>query len=697
MDKKNINDLLDNFKFVVPEIQREYVWGTPKNKRVLMQFLRDLDYKLKQGNANIGFLYSYKSGTEHYLIDGQQRYTTILLLCYYLAVSEGQGCHKQFISRLNFDSNVPAFTYRVRSNTESFLQNLFKSGVIYHKSIYDQTWFKSEYENDPTISSMIGALEVFGNIIDECENLSLSNVVCHVFFWYFDVDMTSQGEELYITMNSRGEKLTDSEQIKPRLLKRANNEKEFFGKEWDNWEEFFYNKDRRRTRGIGSIDTAMNNIIRIVLELKTCHEHNRINPVEDAEAISIQDVSEYMNALIAISKFDDGSYQPEIVRLYGDSSEDGEFYVLKALLTEYLKGQDNMYEYVRVYQTIRNHVRRNKLNNRPFLTFLNKYRDSSLSWYDYILMQEEQTKVVFNGHELEKIRICKELGNKAESEIWKVQAHPFWNGEIKLLVSWSKNSDVFSLQGLTNIYKSFLLLFDKKEDEGWTSDNVRQALIPSLTSYPLDECFFGYSSDQWKQIMNNNTEDFQNFLNRFSGMDKESRDLFIKEINLETPENKWAEFVHHDYLLEYCNTKRIQYREEYGIECVKNSYKQPFSVKNMHLDDYLSHHLKDHLPEAKGWIYWVDRSAWKSVIKFYKDQCVIQVWIQYRKDKKEQYEIALVTSDYSFSDAERTRIESMGFILKDNVYYTYVSENMDKLMKIIKQCFTINTTNESED
>lgn len=65
--------------------------------------------------------------------------------------------------------------------------------------------------------------------------------------------------------------------------------------------------------------------------------------------------------------------------------------------------------------------------------------------------------------------------------------------------------------------------------------------------------------------------------------------------------------------------------------------------------------------------------------------------------QKEQYEIALVTSDYSFSDAERTRIESMGFILKDNVYYTYVSENMDKLMKIIKQCFTINTTNESED
>lgn len=55
MDKKNINDLLDNFNFVVPEIQREYVWGNTKNKRVLSQFVKDLDHKLGQGDANIGF------------------------------------------------------------------------------------------------------------------------------------------------------------------------------------------------------------------------------------------------------------------------------------------------------------------------------------------------------------------------------------------------------------------------------------------------------------------------------------------------------------------------------------------------------------------------------------------------------------------------------------------------------------------
>ena len=87
MDKKNIHSLLSDHNLVVPEIQREYVWGSTKNKKVLEQFLLDLDVKLSLGDANIGFLYSYNSGAEHYLIDGQQRFTTILLLLCYLAVA----------------------------------------------------------------------------------------------------------------------------------------------------------------------------------------------------------------------------------------------------------------------------------------------------------------------------------------------------------------------------------------------------------------------------------------------------------------------------------------------------------------------------------------------------------------------------------------------------------------------------------
>ena len=88
MNKLNIHSLLTDFSFVVPEIQREYVWGnkTSKNDYVLRQFLIDLNDKVSNGETNIGFLYSYKSGEEHYLIDGQQRYTTLILLLHYITV-----------------------------------------------------------------------------------------------------------------------------------------------------------------------------------------------------------------------------------------------------------------------------------------------------------------------------------------------------------------------------------------------------------------------------------------------------------------------------------------------------------------------------------------------------------------------------------------------------------------------------------
>lgn len=107
-------------------------------------------------------------------------------------------------------------------------------------------------------------------------------------------------------------------------------------------------------------------MIRIVLELKTLHEHSRINPVEDAGLITIEDIAKYMNAIIELYKINDGNYILEIARLYGDSKEDGDFYVLKALLTERLKDKKDLYEYERVYQTVKNHVRRNKLKNLPF-------------------------------------------------------------------------------------------------------------------------------------------------------------------------------------------------------------------------------------------------------------------------------------------------------------------------------------------
>ena len=697
MEKKKLSCLLNSYNFIVPEIQREYVWGTKKNNHVLIQFLNDLNEKLAKGDANIGFLYSYRSGSEHYLIDGQQRYTTIILLLHFL--SKNGGCVSgDFVRQMRIDNATSAFSYRVRTYTESFLTHLLKSNATNEKDVMDQKWFKKEYVTDTTIAAMLGALDVFTENVKYLDNLTSSNVMEKVYFWYFDVEQTSQGEELYITMNSRGEKLTDSEQIKPRLLNNVKNEisKHRFGKEWDNWEEFFYKENLRGTRKVELINEAMNNVVRIVLELKTSGEHDRIKPVEDAELISIEDIKTYMDAIMFFEQYESGFYKKEIERLYGDSKEDGNFYVLKGLLTEKIKGQTDAREYLRVYQTILNQVRRNKIRNKEYLTFLDNYRVSPLSFYDFIIKTDEtENRMVINGHELEKVTLCSQLGEAVENGIWKEQSNPFWNGDIKQLLFWAQKEGELDFSEFTRVSNNFNLLFDKSENVGWTSDNVRQALITRrMPFYPLDNCFFGYKVEEWKRILHDNQGEIKHFLDAFDGADVSMRDEIIasmKESYPEIQENKWAEFVHHNYLLKYCNRKRVQYRDEYGWECVQNAYKQPYSVRNMHLMNFLEGHISELNEISSGWLLWNNPAHWMSVIGVYRNYGKYSFSIQYRKDKGDMFMIRF-NNKCEGEEAQplsQTAI-NLGFVENEGVYSMYVPSNYESVLSVLKRFIELN-------
>ena len=673
MNKLNIHSLLTDFSFVVPEIQREYVWGnkTSKNDYVLRQFLIDLNDKVSNGETNIGFLYSYKSGEEHYLIDGQQRYTTLILLLHYITVKENANSHEDYVSMHRIDKNISAFSYRVRSQTDSFLKNLLMSSAITSKMIKQQKWYKSIYEDDFTIHSMMDALDVIDEIWNTLPNLSSQTILNNIFFWYFDVDKTSQGEELYITMNSRGEKLTDSEQIKPRLLNKITNviEKESFGKKWDDWEEFFFRDKIRNGKPIERIDSAMNNLIRLVLEIITLKEHSRINPIEDANLIELEDIERYMNAIISLSELSDGKYCEEIMRLYGDSEKDGNYCVLKALLTEVLKGQTNSDEYERVYQTISNHVTRNKIKNLDFLQFLKEYIDYSGTFYDFILTSNaEVANKVFNGHELEKIAICSEFNDiDKEKALWTEQSSDFWKGEMKSLITWSKINGNFSFERFKHIRANFHKLFKNKFDrEDWTSDKVRQALIASrLPNYPIDGRF-GYYRDEWKEIFIQNSDSICTFIMQFDNVSSEDVPKTLDSIRkeyVESPENPWAEFVTFDYFLGYCNTKHLSWTDECGWILVQNSWAKPFSVRNMRLFHDLKKSFGDNI---NGWNMWMYKS-WNSCVCIQNDNQQIYTDIRYVRSDNDTYNLNVYLSKRNVlpENYDELKESLLSFIPKD--------------------------------
>ena len=644
MNKLNIQTLLNEYCFVVPEIQREYVWGNKANELVVTQFLKDIDDKVGKGDANIGFLYSYKSGGEHYLIDGQQRYTTLILLLHYTTVKEGTERHKEYIKMHRLDNNVSAFAYRVRSQTDSFLKNLLTSSAINTKMIKQEKWYKSLYDDDVTVHSMMDALDVIDKLNENSSlsNLSSDNILNRLFFWYFDVDQTSQGEELYITMNSRGEKLTDSEQIKPRLLNKVSNaiEKEKFGKKWDNWEEFFFSEKIRHNRKIESIDTAMNNVIRLVLEMKTCGEHDKIKPIEDADLINIEDIERYMLSIEQLSNMFEGQYCSEIERLYGDIEGDGNFVVLKALLTEIIKKQDDCKEFERIYQIMKNHVRRNKVKNIDVLLFLKEYSNFNGPFYDFVLhSNSDNARSVVNGHELDKVLICSNASDfEKEKSIWEEQSCDFWNGEMKILLSWSSSNGSFSFEAFNQIRGNFHKLFKNEvEKEDWTTDKVRQALIAyRLPNYPLGEKF-GYYRDEWKEIFSKNQQEMLAFLNCFEGVAMEDvssvLDSIIQKYE-EVPDNPWAEFVKYNYFLDYCNTKHLCWNDNYGWILVQNSWARPFSVRNMRLFLDLTGIFGDNI---NGWNIW-KYISWNSCVCIQNDKLQIYTDIRWiRNDNNDYY------------------------------------------------------------
>lgn len=166
MREVSVEEMLQQYNLVVPEIQREYVWGF-NQYRVFETFLEDLkegrqfeedlpeevksleqaaknpsiDEVTRKGlltvlenmrkpgpSMNIGFLYSYKPSyyigndreEDIYLIDGQQRFTTLVLLLFYFALKENRKT--DFLRLFKFDYAVEkiAFDYRVRSITHQF-------------------------------------------------------------------------------------------------------------------------------------------------------------------------------------------------------------------------------------------------------------------------------------------------------------------------------------------------------------------------------------------------------------------------------------------------------------------------------------------------------------------------------------------------------------------------------------------------
>lgn len=504
---ENLLTLLSLHDFIIPEIQREYVWGSKDNsERILKPFLESIKsgahvdehchYAHGLENVHMGFLYSYKPQyikditdriTDEYLIDGQQRFTSLFLLLFVRAVRENRLV--DFNNLIRWEDGNIAFDYKVRQLTHQFVKDLVchvqNGGNQVLNDVVEGNypcWLMDDYLQDTTISNMIGALKCISAVFGNDEDLYYDYLLTRIHFWHFKTDVTSQGEELYITMNSRGEELSDNEVQKARKLKVANQLE--WGPRWEEWQTFFW---RNRTKGGAKnvdADKGFNNLLFCVEAMaeRLKKDYSHINDIETAvEALRFIVDTDWATLLKNMS----ASYYTEWIVTFKndvwtrintttakwkiDTESDTvqrENAVLLWPLLYYFFGHKNIpiddISFIRLMHLCYLNYHSKKTNYASIKDFVDELCDTGSN----LLSLKNESFLSDENWLLADVIGKAQWPEKLESIIWQIQDKPYFlDGEdvggetIGAYVRLMQNNGVDLYSGLANLYDNYEVLF----------------------------------------------------------------------------------------------------------------------------------------------------------------------------------------------------------------------------------------------
>ena len=277
----NIKELLKEEELIIPEIQRDYVWGD--NELVIKRFINNIKNMKDNEELDIGFFYSYKIYENfNALIDGQQRITTLILLSWYVGVDN---------TKLN------NFKFKVRENSNNFLAKLLEQksdeipaidGKNFSDKIKNSIWYKRIWDNDPTVKSILNALDIIDKELDN-EKENIKNKIDNIKFSCIEAG-DRRLETEYILLNKRGVNLTNSEQLKAILTEDIENKNEWLEK-WDkDWQDILWECKGENIYNTDNIWNAVLYWVRdiYVIENNICKDNDKEKINYDFDLIGIE-------------------------------------------------------------------------------------------------------------------------------------------------------------------------------------------------------------------------------------------------------------------------------------------------------------------------------------------------------------------------------------------------------------------------
>lgn len=264
-------------KVIIPDLQRDYCWGdkavvdvkSKKTRELVTDFVRNIiDLFENESNTilTMGLVYGYEQPHNHIQIcDGQQRLTTLFLLLGVINTkTEGYFDDYLISKEERNDDFEPHLQYAIRESTLYFLSDLARNVFISRNTcltdIKDSNWYFNEYDFDASIQSMVSALKRIDDVLKENDHIDFVDfgkfVLNNLKVLYYDMENRSRGEETYVVINTTGEPLSSTENIKPILLGRpslSEQEIETYSDQWEDREEWFWQnrgKDNTADNGL---------------------------------------------------------------------------------------------------------------------------------------------------------------------------------------------------------------------------------------------------------------------------------------------------------------------------------------------------------------------------------------------------------------------------------------------------------------
>ena len=340
------------------------------------------------------------------------------------------------------------------------------------------------------------------------------------------------------------------------------------------WEDFFFtllNGD-----DIAKINVAMNNLIRIVWELKTCGEHNELKPFEAIKDLNLSDIELFFDALKLIVN---SEFKDKVDLLFGNkksNESDGNFLILKSLLLVCIKYREDEkmrnVEMKRVYQLIYNKLyRRGSQKHIPLLTLLKTYheridgnfynialdvcsdagKDDYFDTSDLLMIQIMSDSVKDNISELSEV----------EKEFWKTQStdvvrcHYIWKGDLSTLINWSSENNNFNIETFCRYSSFFDSLFT--DFSGHEINSLRRAWIVGMKKYSPVKVgsyyTFCWEWEDWRRSITQHSTDFKLFMDNLI-KDKEcgkTLNKAMQEYIDNSSDKDYIEFAKDSYLIDF--------------------------------------------------------------------------------------------------------------------------------------------------